>query len=125
VVALQGGYLTEDGLDDRLASGVNGLARCGAELAGHPLLERVVVRDPAARCGFDDLVVTEATGGDQELRAVLCGELRGGFQVRLRAVAGVGQRLLRGPNGVAAGLGHHRGEGLAVRGAVVQVAMIT
>jgi hypothetical protein len=44
----------------------------------------VLLRDPAAWRRFDVLVVTEPTGGDQELGAVLLGELRGVFQVRLR-----------------------------------------
>ena len=96
VFALQGGDLTEDRLDDRLAPGIAGRAGLGAELAGHPLLEGVVLWDPAARRRFDDLVVTEPTGGDQELGAVLLGELRGGLQVRLRAVPGISQGLLGG-----------------------------
>jgi len=56
----------------------------------------VVLRDLTAGRRLDDLVVTEPAGGDQELGAVPLGELCGGFQVRLRAVAGISQGLLRG-----------------------------
>jgi len=83
---LQGGDLAENRFDDRLAAGIGGLTGLGAEIAGHPLLERVVGRDPAARCRLDDLVVAEPARGDQELSAGLLSELGGGFQVRLRAV---------------------------------------
>ena len=100
--ALQGGDLAEDRLHDGLAPGVAGLAGLGAERAGHPLLEGQVLRDPTAGRRLDDLVVTEPAGGDQELRAVLPGELCGGFQVRLRAVPGISQGLLGCPAGVAA-----------------------
>ena len=64
---MQGGDLAENRFDDRLAAGIGGLTGLGAELAGHPLLERVVGRDPAARCRLDDLVVAEPARGDQEL----------------------------------------------------------
>jgi hypothetical protein len=62
VFALQGGDLAENRFDDRLAAGIGGLTGLGAELAGHPLLERVVGRDPAARCRLDDLVVPSRPG---------------------------------------------------------------
>ena len=95
VFALQGGDLAEDWFDDGLAPGVVGLACFGAELAGHRLLERVVLRDLAAWCGRGNFVVTEPSRGDEELRCrpARC-ELRGGFQVRLRVVPGIGQCLL-------------------------------
>ena len=80
-----------------LASGVVGLACFCAELAGHPLLGSQGLRDRAARRRLDDLVVTEPTRSDQELGAVLVGELHCIVEVRLRAVADVGQSLLRGP----------------------------
>ena len=75
---MQGGDLAEDRFDDGLAPGVVGLARFGAELAGHPLLEGQVLRYPAAWRRWGDLVVTEPTRGDQELRAVLFGGKLGG-----------------------------------------------
>ena len=83
VFALQGRDLAEDWFDDGLAPGVVGPACLGAELAGHPLLGGQVLRDPSARRRLDDLVVTEPTRSDQELRAVQCGELRCVFEVRL------------------------------------------
>ena len=50
VFALERVDLAEDWFDDRLAPGVGTLASFGAELAGHPLLGREVLRDPTCWC---------------------------------------------------------------------------
>src|SRR5665811_2387874 len=94
--------LAEDWFDDRLAPGVGALASFGAELAGHPLLGREVLRDPTCGRRLDEFVAFESARGDQELGAGLGGDRCGCFQVRLAAVPGVGEQLLGFPSGVAA-----------------------
>src|SRR5664279_4787958 len=71
VFALERVDLAEDWFDDRLAPGVGALASFGAELAGHPLLGREVLRGPTCGCRLDEFVAFESARGDQEVGACL------------------------------------------------------
>src|ERR1700729_1194927 len=83
--------LTNHRFDDRFAPGINPRARLGVQLAGHPVDDRRGLRQGAVRTGPRPFAMALLPRRDVRVD----GPGRDPRQVRVRAIAGVGEQLCR------------------------------
>src|ERR1700730_13876696 len=83
--------LTNHRFDDRFARGIDRRARLGVQLAGHPVDDRRGLRQRAARTGPRPFAMALLPRRDVRVD----GPVRDRRQVRVRAIARVGEQLCR------------------------------